>query len=295
MSSIYTGLVEIKSSGLTPTQDTKSGEKIFIGHVLDVIKDENSPGYAGPETIGEIRVRDVLNQYNKPEKEIQVYARPLDRTNYRLPFPGEQVICIRAFGVQLFGRFVGQSYYMGVVTADTNVTNNIIPFLGADVNHLDPNKLFPIRDVEAKRFENKLDHKLDSVREKLSIQKVREGDKILEGRFGGSLKFSSTINSVAQPFGKQRSLDGDPIVILKNNRRTSEGFSFVDDDINNDDASVYLTTTQVVNLELACSVKMKTWNIDITTGETKSSKQDPSIIYQKIVDVTKPIDQEYTT
>ena len=294
MSTLYTGLVELKGSGIMPTQDAQRGEKIFIGHVLDVIKDENSPGYEGPESIGAVRVRDVLTQYNKPEKEIQVYARPLDRTNYRLPFPGEQVICIRAFSTKLFGRAVGQSYYLGVVTSDTNVTNNIMPFLGTDVNHIDPNKIITTRDVESKRFENKLDHKLDSVREKLSLQKVREGDKVLEGRFGGSLKFSSTINSVAQPFGKNRSLDGDPIVILKNTRRESDGLKYVDDNVNDDDSSVYLSTTQTIGLELACSSKMKTWNIDIVTGETKSSKQDPSITYQKIVDVTKPIDQEYT-
>ncbi len=294
MTTLYTGLAEFTSPQPSNNPLPSNSDRIFIGHVLDVIKDSGSLGYDGPETIGAIRVRDIATQYNLAESTITKYARPLDRTNYRLPLPGEQVICVRAFGMQLLGKFVGQAYYLGVVTSNTNTTNNIMPFLGTDVTHINPNKLFPSLEVESKRFAKKIDHNLDVVAKKQSIQKLREGDKILEGRFGGSLKFSSTINNVAQPFSKNQSLDGDPILILKNNRRTSDGLVIVDDDINEDDSSIYLTTTQTAPIELACSSKMKSWNIDITTGETKSSKEDPSVIYQKVVDVTKPITEEYT-
>ncbi len=294
MTTLYTGLAEFTSQQNNPTPSPTNSDRIFIGHVLDVIKDENSVGYNGPETIGSIRVRDVTGQYNVPEASITKYARPLDRSNYRLPLPGEQVVCVRAFGMQILGKFVGQAYYISVVTSDTNITNNIMPFLGTDVAHINPRRFNANLDVESKRFAKKVDHNLDVVAKKQSIQKLREGDKILEGRFGGSLKFSSTVSKVSQPFGVNQSLDGDPIIILKNNRRTSDGLVFVDDNINEDDSNMYLTTTQIVPLELACSAKMKSWNIDVTTGETKSSKEDPSVVYQKVVDVTKPITEEYT-
>jgi hypothetical protein len=294
MTTVFTGFAEFTSQQPSNTTPPTNSDRIFIGHVLDVIKDSDSLGYDGPETIGAIRVRDVASQYNVAEASIERYAQPLDRTNYRLPLPGEQVICVRAFGMRVLGKFISQAYYLGVVTSGANTTNNIMPFLGTDVKHIDPNKLFPNLEVESKRFAKKVNHNLDVVAKKQSIQKLREGDKILEGRFGGSLKFSSTINSVAQPFSKNQSLDGDPILILKNNRRTSDGLVIVDDDINEDDSSIYLTTTQTAPIELACSSKMKSWNVDIITGETKSSKEDPSVIYQKVLDVTKPITEEYT-
>ena len=294
MATLYTGLAEGLQSNLRSNENPLSeGGRIFIGHVLGVIKDETSPGYDGITSIGAIRVRDVLSQYNVAEGSISKFAHPLDRTNYRLPFPGEQVVCVRAFGVNVFGKFVGQSFYLGVVTAATNVVNNIMPFLGTDASHINPRALFPNPDVQSKRFEKLIDHRLDVVNKKQGIEKLREGDKVLEGRFGGVLKFSSTINKVSQPFNNAQSLDGDPIVVLKNNRKESDGLKFVDDNVDTDDVSLYLTTTQIVELDLACSPNMKSWNIDITTGETKSSKDDPSVSYQKIVDVTKPIKDEY--
>jgi hypothetical protein len=75
-----------------------------------------------------------------------------------------------------------------------------------------------------------------------------EGDVILEGRFGNSLRFGSTV--VSGSFYNNWSKDGingDPITIIRNGQPTnagSVGFLPIEENINRDPSSIYLTTTQ---------------------------------------------------
>ena len=65
-----------------------------------------------------------------------------------------------------------------------------------------------------------------------------EGDYILEGRFGNSLRFGSSNGEY-------------PIIKIRNGQgpRTDEGWTTVNEDVNEDSGSLYLTSTQQVNLE----------------------------------------------
>lgn len=76
--------------------------------------------------------------------------------------------------------------------------------------------------------------------EQLNINPLQpfEGDHIIEGRFGQSLRFGSSE-------GK------DPITKIRNGQgeKTTEGWTTIGEDINEDKASIYLTSTQQVNLE----------------------------------------------
>ncbi len=65
-----------------------------------------------------------------------------------------------------------------------------------------------------------------------------EGDYIIEGRFGQSLRFGSSE-------GK------DPITKIRNGQGevTDEGWTTIEENINEDNASIYLTSTQQVDLE----------------------------------------------
>lgn len=76
--------------------------------------------------------------------------------------------------------------------------------------------------------------------EQLNINPLQpfEGDYIVEGRFGQSLRFGSSE-------GK------DPITKIRNGQgeETTEGWTTIEEDINEDKASIYLTSTQQVDLE----------------------------------------------
>ena len=89
------------------------------------------------------------------------------------------------------------------------------------------------------------------------------GDCILEGRFGNSIRFGGYEGS-------------DPIIKIRNGQGpiTNEGWTTVDEDINLDKASIYLTTTQQVDLE------PNTYNYDSysTAPEVVSSFANPQVI-----------------
>ena len=80
----------------------------------------------------------------------------------------------------------------------------------------------------------------DTFVEQLNINPLQpfEGDYIMEGRFGQSLRFGSSE-------GK------DPITKIRNGQgeETNEGWTTIEENINEDKASIYLTSTQQVNLE----------------------------------------------
>jgi hypothetical protein len=251
-----------------------------------------------------VRIRNLVTQYNKKEKPLNQFARPIDRTNYVVPLPGEQIVCVRAFGTSIAGKYVGRLYYMSVVSSDGITQSNIAPFLGTDPQHIKGGLALGIDiEAQAKRFEKKIKHSLIDLKGKTSIQKIREGDKIIEGRFGGSIKFTSTITkdttqdtTYGTTFKNNNlSAEGDPLVIFKSDRRPiTDTPTFIDDNPNEDDVSVYMTTSQIIPVKLACSVNMYSWNLDVTVGNV-SKGEDTSQIYQKIIDTTVPVEQAYKT
>lgn len=294
MSSKSKGLGDIVSNAGINTAGGVNASEVLLAHVLDVVKDDTSPYYSDIEDIGKIRVRFIPQEFNKYEDRLANFAYPLDRSDYRLPFAGEQVMVFQALGPNVQGRPAVRFFYRDVITSETTIGNNIQPFIGTDAYHVRKQSPFTVDvDVEAIRFDKKNDFNLDVIRGKYSISKPREGDKIIEGRFGGSIKFTSTINSdSSQLFYKEASLDGDPLLIIKNNRKDATGLTLQDDDINEDDTSIYMSTTQTVPIELSCSTNMYTWNQDIITGEVQTI-ETPSQIYNKVIDTGLPFNEAY--
>ena len=77
-----------------------------------------------------------------------------------------------------------------------------------------------------------------------------EGDFIQEGRWGNSLRFGSTVQETSNNWSMY-GINGDPITILRNGQgnQTEEGWVPIVEDINNDESSIYLTSTQQVPLK----------------------------------------------
>jgi hypothetical protein len=83
-----------------------------------------------------------------------------------------------------------------------------------------------------------------------------EGDIIHEGRWSNSIRLGSTItnsNSAIKNNWSSTGNSGDPITIIRNGQgnQTEEGWIPITEDINKDDSSIYLTSTQQVPLEVA--------------------------------------------
>lgn len=90
--------------------------------------------------------------------------------------------------------------------------------------------------------------------EKSNIKPLKkyEGDLVLEGRLGNSVRFGSTILLNETPITpwSTGSSSGDPIMILRNGQgdRGSVGFKPTIENINLDPSSIYLTSTQQIPL-----------------------------------------------
>lgn len=286
MSSIlYGGLGEIQKSVNDSvgqqTQQQATSRDIVVCHVLDVITDESSPYYnynnGGSTTIGDIRIKILPGDRNVSDDSVRTFARPIDRSDYRLPLPGEQVLCVKAFGTPVNDVYTVSYYYFKVVTQDTTIVNNVQPYLGG----VDAQSRVDIKNtlntlstgVVANKFQQKIQHNLDVTKKKTSVEKLREGDKVLEGRFGGVIKFTSTNerdDSQRSVFPTKGTLDGDPLLVIKNNRKENkEVLTFNDDKINSDDVAIYLTTTQNIPIQLGCSRKLYTWNAEKAQGIQK--------------------------
>ena len=81
-----------------------------------------------------------------------------------------------------------------------------------------------------------------------------EGDIIHEGRWGQSLRFGSTVNNSGVPNPWSVSgLNGDPITILRNNQYDDNKDPWIPqvEDINKDESSIYLTSTQKIPIEVS--------------------------------------------
>jgi len=101
-----------------------------------------------------------------------------------------------------------------------------------------------------------------------------EGDTLIEGRWGNSIRLGSsisndvdgedfyTLNTTWKSAHENR---GDPIIILSNKRNNKPGRQFVVEDTKNDGASLYLTSTQyfpdlVLNKQLSKSDSESSFN-----------------------------------
>lgn len=264
MSSLNKGLAEYVSPSSQIAPALKKTHETFLGHVLEVVTDSDSDLYNGIESIGLIRINLVPTNYDKPESDAKVYAYPMDRGNYVLPLAGQQVWGTIGLAPDATQRY----YYGGVISTEQTAAAVVVPFLGAAPSSLKQDG-YPTREIAAKRFDERNGYQRESLIEKTSQEKFREGDKIIEGQFGGVIKFTHTIskpgvwNTSAQITNIKNptqlpSRDGDPMLIIKAGLR-SPGYIFEDDDINVDECNVYLTTSQNVPLKLNCSTRMASY------------------------------------
>lgn len=82
-----------------------------------------------------------------------------------------------------------------------------------------------------------------------------EGDIIMEGRWGQSIRFGSTVKSKGTPnpwSSGRESANGDPIILIRNKQgkqAVKEAWISGIEDINNDGASIYLCSGQAIYIQ----------------------------------------------
>ena len=292
---------------------------IVAAHVLEVCLDPTSPLYENPMDIGKIRFRDLYNVVpflQKPEQELTTVAWPMDRSILRYPLPGEQVIVFEAYGdVKLPFADVLQriSFYTFNVNTTHNISFNSTPFLLSNQDMIEKNRRVAM-GVAKKRFEKKLiddDKFLEGDTPKIYPQlRPLEGDFIMQGRFGNSIRLGSTSKKEYDKQNKGENetpaadwnkvgVAGDPIIVMRVNKETVDNpdseEAYVMEDPTVDQSSLYLCSSQNVPVLLSCTVQMKSWKATYDIGpDTKLDKvETQSKLYEqvdsKVVEMDKDV------
>lgn len=281
MGSTFRGLAEtLGPNNVKPNASSRKrgSERVLLGHVLDVILDESSPYYTSEYGIGTIRFRVIPEDYGKDEKSISTFAAPVDRSKYQVPLPGEQVVI---YPIILGSRFAYA--YGSVVKQSLNIAYNSEPFTSTTPFFVDNNILNALVDEAALalRFQDKLQIPYEDYQNSsYGMTSLREGDSIFEGRFGSSILFTSTMDKVivkdlhSEPYigsdeisKVQTTEDGDPVLIIQATKKTYADEPYlIKPTIKNSevDSIVYMTSTQIIPMEVATSKRMDSWNVKVT-------------------------------
>lgn len=190
------------------------------------------------DTLFSIKVRTVTSLFNN-----EVFTvRPSNINLKQIPLVGEFVLIYKTFN-----EYTSKSrrregwYYVTTIDVHSNINENLLPGITGDLSDTEIANIKP-----GKTFKSKA----------VSPLQPYEGDFLLEGRHGNSIRFGSSINTSfpekyyhAGPTWVSPSSDndGDPIIILSNGRKNLTNKEFVIENIEQDASSLYLTSTQHVD------------------------------------------------
>jgi hypothetical protein len=161
-----------------------------------------------------------------------IIAKPADLNTSKIPLVGEHVLVFRGYRADSnVDSRKTEWFYLNTLSISSDVNLNSIP--GVSDSRISgsaaPGSSFKERVV--------------------SILQQFEGDVVYQGRWGNSLRFSSTIDTKNIKVEQQPTWTGDtvgdPITIITNNRKVQED-SFAIEQIQDDSAAIYLTSTQKI-------------------------------------------------
>lgn len=216
------------------TGQSRQFYEIEVAEVVDVVLNEDHPSFLSARDIGKAKFRFVRSQRDKPEEELR-FAKPYDSNIQKYPLIGELVVC---------ARYLGEYYYLAVLPVRESVNHNA--FQGVSTS--------PRSDSAQSVRENQagLPDAAGDGRQRLGDRfspdpapkplVPDEGDVVLQGRFGNTIRMGSTSDGGATMLMRAgQSSDAD----------SAEERTRVREDVNGDAASLYLTDGLTVRLENA--------------------------------------------
>lgn len=204
---------------------------IYYGEVTDVILSDNNPEY---QTYIKCRLL---------SSESAITARAINKQIKHIPVKGEIVLLLYAPSAA-FSKNDGyyEFYYLFPINLHENLNHNSL-FNATNV----------YKDIYDKK---KLDEEFGADYEEKPTNdlQIYEGDYLIQGRFGNSIRLSKTNikNNLNHPScWVKDSNDYDPIIIISNNREVTDinKNKQTTEDINKDGSSIYVSYKQKINLE----------------------------------------------
>ena len=259
----------------TPTTAPPIGDvnNIFAARVVDVNLEPSDKALSlfqitnGWGSIGAIRFESLdksTNTNNQITTQASI-AYPMDINFKKIPTLGETVFIIPGPSYKQLttgNSDSSQFYYLNAISVWNKNHLNMIPpssEYSANTNTVDNTSVSEgVSNNPETQVEEPSPGK--TFKEEASIRNLYpvEGDIILEGRWGNSLRFSSTAIHTSEskdtesPWSSE-GRDGSPITILRNGQGSDSSFNNwfpIYEDIQNDASSIYLTDGQLVKVLL---------------------------------------------
>ena len=223
--------------------------------VLSIVLDENHPRF---QELGEwnglgiIEYEDVTNPLPSPSLPI---ARPLTGNLKTLPLINEIVYILSLPNTDIATISSNSiSYYINIVSLWNHPHHNAFP---TTPNSLPPTQQKDYAQTTLGNVRRVTDQSTEiflgkTFKERSNIHPLLpfEGDVLEEGRWGNSIRIGSTVKNTPNNWSTVGT-DGDPILIIRNGQgtQTEEGWIPTIENINNDESSIYASSTQKIPLK----------------------------------------------
>lgn len=274
-----------------------SGQYFQLGRVKSIVMGPTTPNgkpdknYKSPIDVGSISFELLYSALSTSKsQEVSELAYPMWYFVRQYPVLNEIVLIFVGPSRKLNDSAANQAYYyMPAYSLWNNPNHNAFPNMQEWADYLNRSANKP--GYSGNATDNKSLPLGYTFTENPTVKDLQpfEGDTIIQARFGQSIRFGSTV-SVMKKFNSwsnnSQGTNGDPITIITNsqgkrNIREADKFNTIVEDINVDGSSIYLTSTQEINL------------VDINNFPLASFGVAINPIIQNVVEVQKkPISDE---
>jgi hypothetical protein len=288
-----------------------SQQSITIARVTDIILDRidiTDPKFSDFSELGEWGAIGCINfsilysnKSDSSNKFSNLIARPLFSNIKTYPLKGEIVQIITGPSDLLNEqKNKKEYYYLPQYNTWNSVHHNAFPDIRDYAEFITENKFKYNQVSEGNTQGNDVSYQEyplgNTFKEKDNIKNLLpfEGDIIIEGRWGQSIRFGSTVvdKQISNSWSSGGGQDGDPILIIRNNQgnqQIKEGYVPTVEDINVDGSSIYMTSNQSINIQNLFKFPLDTFGVKISLS---SSKVIQPQLPPKIYDTTSPSNQD---
>ena len=261
--------------------------------VIDIILDINHPlaeKYGSYDSTGTIFYVDIDGNTPNILPSNASVAVPLFSHVKYYPLKNEIVLILTTNDKNIYEAKLKTTYYLPQVNMWGHPHHNALPttkMYNKDPNNVQADYEQTLAGIVRRPEDGATDIELGNYfKEKLNIKPLLpyEGDYLIEGRFGNSIRFGSTNadQSISDPNNWSDSGEtGDPITIIRNGQSSNldeKGWLPTSENINEDHSSIYLTSNQRISAFRQASPYMESYNAEyIRPQSIEQQLLDPQI------------------
>ena len=277
--------------------------------VFSIILDDSHPKYAGEDSIGTIFYGKVDLNESSPNLNSLSKAKPLFSFIKYFPLVNEIVLILNATSRNIYSDTKGDNvfvsnYYLPNINVWNNPQQNALPLERDLKNKPNANNAEEASlGIEQNQSEKNKISLGEYFTEKDNIKSLQpfEGDLILEGRFGNSIRMGATTPSDKPNNWSSTNNIGDPITIISNGQVKTTGDTVLEN-INETPSSIFLLSNQNINNFIPASTNIQSIGAPFTPPSTTQvlivdTPEPPTVISPDpiIIEPPEPIFEETIT